>query len=208
MSSTTSGDNSGKPAFLAFATGADLNVLKAFARSHQWDEAGIHDGNIKTATEYLKANPSPVLLLVELPSVEEAPGLLDALANVCDPGTKVITIGTINEYSFYCWLMDLGIFSYLLKPMTEATLQATFEKSQTPATQPRHEKPPGKVIGILGTRGGVGATTVALNLAGILAELSRKQVALVDIDPQEGSIAVEQAGWSLAGAFSAEDPCP
>jgi hypothetical protein len=33
-------------------------------------------------------------------------------------------------------------------------------------------------------------------------------VTITRVDPQEGSIAVEQAGWSLAGEFSAEDPCP
>lgn len=194
MSSAGTGNASsaGKPPFLAFASDAkDIATLKAFSGTHQWGEDAIRQGDIRTATTFLKANPSPVLLLVELPSAAEAPALLDELANVCDPETKVITIGNINEYSFYCWLMDLGIFSYLLRPLTEAMLETAFAKSvEPPPSAAKQGKPPGKVIAVMGARGGVGATTVSLNLAGILASLTKKHIALVDIDPQEGSIAL------------------
>ncbi len=187
----SSGDN--KPAFLAFASDAnDIEVLKVFAEAHQWSEACVHQGNITTAAEYLKSNPSPQLLLVELPSAKEAPAMFDALADVCDPGTKVITIGSINEYSFYCWLMDLGIFSYLLKPLTDTMLENAYAKSVEPVVSAgKGEKPPGKLIAVTGARGGVGASTMALNLAGIIAaNAPKKRVALVDLDAQEGSIAL------------------
>lgn len=183
---------SAKPPFLAFVSdGADLAALKAFAASQQWPDDIVHQGDIKVATQHLKSNPPPSLLLVQIPSAEEAPPLLDALANVCDPDTKVIAVGRVNEYSFYCWLMDLGVFSYLLLPLTEAALEGAYQKSVAPVTSSKHERPLGKAIAVIGARGGVGASTVALNLAGIIAETSKKQVALADIDPQEGSVALQ-----------------
>lgn len=189
MSNAHTGD---KPAFLAFASdGQDLAELKTFAGAHQWPESCVQPGDIRTAAQYLKSNPSPTLLLVELPSAKEAPAMLDELADVCDPDTKVITIGNINEYSFYCWLMDLGIFSYLLRPLTQPMLEAAYNKSvEVASSGGKNEKPPGKIISVIGARGGVGTSAIALNLAGTIADLSKKQVGLVDIDPQEGSIAL------------------
>ena len=184
--------NQDKPPFMAFATDAkDIEVLKEFAASKGWSQADIHQGDIKTATEFLKKHTSPVLLFVELPSAAEAPALLDTLADVCDPDTKVITTGTINEYSFYCWLMDIGIFSYMLRPITLQALDTNYDKSiASPSSGSRVGKSPGKIIAVIGTRGGVGASTISLNLAGAIADLSRKQVALVDVDPHEGTIAL------------------
>jgi len=180
-----------KPQLLAFVNSdSDMAALKAFAANHQWPDSGIQQGDIRTAATFLKSHSSPVFLVVELPSASEAPTLLDELANVCDPETKVISIGDINEYSFYCWLMDLGIFSYLLKPLTEQALENAYQKSLAPAATTKNEKQPGKIIAVMGTRGGVGTTTISLNLAGIIASQSKKQVTLVDIDPQEGSVAL------------------
>jgi pilus assembly protein CpaE len=181
-----------KPPFLAFASSsADVGVLKEFATAQGWPENAVHEGDIRQATEYLKKHPSPVLLLVELPSAAEANAMLDALADVCDPETRVVTIGDINEYSFYCWLMDIGISSYLLKPLTQPMLENAHNRSLSATSgQAGKEKPPAKVIAVVGTRGGVGATTVALNLAAIIADATNKTTALVDIDPQQGSVAL------------------
>ncbi len=178
--------------FIAFTSDEkDIATLKAFAAKHQWPEDCIHQGDIRTAAEYLKTNPSPALLLVEIPSAAEAPKLLDALAEVCDSDTKVITTGTVNEYSFYCWLMEIGIFSYLLKPLSDAMLEGALAKANNRvAGESGPVKQPGKLIAVTGTRGGVGATTLSINLAGAIADLYKKNVALVDIDPQEGSIAL------------------
>ncbi len=177
--------------FIAFAADSfDVNILGEFASGQGFDAACVHKGTIREAIQYLKKHPSPEVLLVELPSQEEASELLDALADVVAAGTKVITIGTVNEYSFYCWLTDIGIFAYLLRPLSVATLEATYLKSKVSTTHVKSEKPPAKLIAVMGARGGVGASTVAINLASIIAEQTKKQTALIDLDPQEGSIAL------------------
>lgn len=179
-----------KAPLLAFVSAAeDMATLKAFASGHGWPESSVHQGTILTAAEHLKNHPSPALLVVEIGDAKEAPAQLDKLADVCDPDTKVVAIGAVNEYSFYCWLMDLGIFSYLLRPLTQAALQGAYEKSQAkPAPAGPQEKQLGKIIAVIGARGGVGASTLAINLAGVLAETGSKSVGLIDADPQEGSI--------------------
>ncbi len=185
-------DTAKKPKFFSFCQdNADREVLKGFARAHEWDESCVMQGDISTATDYFKNHPSPVLLLVEVPSAESAPSLLDALANVCDPDTKVIIIGTINEYSFYCWLTDIGVFSYLLRPLTKDMLEKAYLKSiDVPLPAAAEVKEPTKIIGVVGARGGVGVSTIALNLAGIFAEHAGKKIALVDIDPQAGTLSL------------------
>jgi pilus assembly protein CpaE len=185
-------ENSKKPKFFAFAlNNADRTAIKEFTAGQGWDASCVMEGDISTATQYLKTNPSPILLLVEVTSAEAAPNLLDELANVCDPHTKVIIIGDINEYSFYCWLIDIGVFSYLLRPLTKEVLDATYKKSiDQPISSPVLEKEPTKVIAVIGARGGVGVSTIALNLSGIFAEHAGKKIALVDIDPQEGTLSL------------------
>lgn len=186
--------NTTQAAFLAFANDAsDIESLKKFAAKYQWPESCVTQGDIRTATQFFKDNTSPRLLLVEIPDAASANDLLNALAEVCDADTKVIVIGSVNEYSFYCSLMDMGISSYLLKPLTDSMLDTAYAKTLERPVVAGSDKParaPGKVIALLGTRGGVGSTTLAINLAAIIADLSKKQVALVDIDPQEGSIAL------------------
>ena len=183
--------NPAKPPFMAFASDdKDIAVIQQFAATLGWSQADVQQGNIETAAAFLADHTSPTLLLVELPSVEDAPVMLDALANVCDADTKVITIGSINEYSFYCWLMDMGIFSYMLKPLTLQALEANYEKSVGSPVQAKPGKQPGKIIAVIGTRGGVGASAISLNLSGVIADVSGKQVALVDVDPHEGTLSL------------------
>lgn len=178
--------------FLAFASdAADVETLKQFAAAHGWADSCIQQGDIRTATAFLKENPSPGMLLVEVPSASEAPALLDGLAEVCSGETKVIVMGAINEYSFFCWLQEIGIFSYLLRPLTAQMLETTYAKAvERPAAPGHAAKAPAKVIAVIGARGGVGASTLALNLAGIIADQSRKNVALIDLDPYESTLSL------------------
>lgn len=178
--------------FLAFTgDAADLGTLKKFAATHGWPDSCITQGDIRTAAAFLKDNPSPPLLLVEIPQASEAQAQLNALAEVCAPETKVIVVGTVNEFSFYNWLMEIGISGYLLKPLSDAALEGAYAKAMAPPVQHvASTKKPGKVVAVMGVRGGVGSTALAINLAGVIAENGKLSTALVDLDPQDGSIAL------------------
>ena len=42
----------------------------------------------------------------------------------------------------------------------------------------------GQIISVLNMKGGVGKTTIAVNIAGALAKIHKKRVLLIDLDPQ------------------------
>ncbi len=191
----TSKDTASRVPFLAFTNDSEsAAVLKQFALKQGWGEAVILQGDIDTASAFLKTNASPKVLCVDIPSAEAAPAALDRLADVCDPGIKVIVSGKINEYSFYCWLVEVGISNYLLKPFTPAALETAYGKSvEVPAAAhaPAAEvKKDGKIISVFGSRGGVGASTIAVNLAWLLAHKLEQKTALLDFDPQLGTAAL------------------
>lgn len=186
--SLTSGSSS---PFLAFVRDkASLDAAHEFAAGAKFGEGAVREGDITDATAYLKANRSPAFLLVEVPSAEAAPELLDKLADVCAPTVKVIVTSKVNEFSFYSWLTEVGVFSYLLQPLTVDALQKTLQKADKPKEEKKEEKQAGCVIACMGTRGGVGTTTIASNLAFILAKEYGRKTALLDLDVQFGTAAM------------------
>ncbi len=206
-----SGTHHGTCEFLAFCKDAEsLATLRRFAVAKGWGERCIVEGDAASAAKELVNHPSPAILLVDISSAEEAPALLDKLADVCEPGTRVIVSGRVNEYSFYCWLVDIGIHSYLLKPFTSAALEAALQKVTHPGgTQAAaDEKKASVVIAVIGTRGGVGATTLAVNLAWVLGNHRKQKVALLDLDPHGGAVAMTldlEPGRGLRDALEKPD---
>lgn len=194
---SAAGGSNKKHPFIAFVPDAESAAqLQQFSTAKGWSNAVIHQGDIEAAITYLKGSPSPDVLLIDVASAESAPAAFDRLADVCEPGVKVIVTGKVNEYSFYCWLVDMGISSYLLKPLTVAALDAAYKKATDilppapVATATQAAQVASKVISIIGARGGSGATTVATNLAWILSHQLAQKTALLDFDPQLGTVAL------------------
>lgn len=183
---------SAKVPYYAFLTEeADLATLKAFALQRSLPEANALRGDIASAADFLRSNPSPGVLFVEIPSREAAADLLQKLADAIDPETKVIVVGTVNEFSFYCWLMELGISSYLLKPLTQPMLEGAWSKATAPIASPAvAAKAPTTFIAFTGARGGVGATTLAIMTTALLAQQEGRKVAILDLDPLDGSVSL------------------
>lgn len=182
----------GRPEFLAFVTDeTSAATLRHFADARGWGAASVQSGDIKKAAEYLSKQRSPRLLVVEIADAETAPQALDALADVCEPGVQVVAAGTINEYSFFCWLQEIGVAHYLLKPFDAAALEGMVRKFSAPAATPAADaKPACTVISVIGARGGCGASTLAANLASVIAQGTKQQTVILDLDPQQGTIAL------------------
>lgn len=147
----------------------------------------VSDGGIVQARRTFESRRTPALLVIEAASTGAAlREELDTLAEVCDPDTRVVVIGTENDIALYRDLMDRGIAEYLVWPITPlayvATVQTLFA-SDTAAHL-------GKVYAFVGVKGGVGSSTLAQNVAGTLAEEQASPTLLLDLDFRFGSAAV------------------
>lgn len=172
--------------FRAFVPDAEsLSVLQRFALSQGWNSDCIHKGTVTEAVEFLAGHPGPDFLLIDVPDAESAPELLDRLADVCDSGVRVIVTSTVDEFSFYRWLTDIGVHHYLLKPLTDEALQNAISAAPV-AAEAKTEKL-GKLYSVMGTRGGAGTSTVALNLAAAIGVNHHTPTALLDLEAQWGT---------------------
>jgi pilus assembly protein CpaE len=145
-------------------------------------------GGIAKAIEYLSEQRSPHLLFVDISGIDLPLSKVQMLADVCEPGTNVIAIGDHNDVALYRDLQEAGVSNYIVKPLTrELVTKALAPKTNGSGEMGRASALKlGKMVSFIGARGGVGATTLAANLAWHLANRQSRRVALVDLDLQHG----------------------
>jgi pilus assembly protein CpaE len=86
--------------------------------------------------------------------------------------------------------LEAGASDIVSLPLTEPELQKTLIKlRQAKAREAQARGVAGEVITVYGARGGLGATTTAVNLAVDLAAVTSSSVALADLDLQRGDVA-------------------
>lgn len=196
---------------MGFAADSETKAaLEQFARDLYLPEEDVHDGDVDRAVSVLSGMPTPECIIVDLGLSLSPLSELDKLAGVCDPGTQVIAMGTINDISVFRDMLDAGIADYLLKPVTPERLKQAYEKAITPGPVAGDggAKPLSDVIVVVGTRGGVGASMIATNIAWLLGHEQKKKVGLVDLDPYFGNSAALlnlEAGRGLSEALDAPD---
>lgn len=100
--------------------------------------------------------------------------------------------------------MAAGADDYLAKPVTMGEL---LERVNHWLAQKREQRGVGGTVAMLGLRGGVGVTTVAVNLAVTLARSLQNQVCLMDLCPSSGHAALQlglrpDPNWSTLLATS------
>lgn len=180
--------------------------LAHIAADSGWRQPLIEQGGIAAAIEQLSGAISPELLFVDLSDSVNALADINALADVCEPGTKVIALGIQNDVKLYRGLIAAGVVDYLPKPVTPSdVLRAIAEAAGTLGDQ--HKARHGKLMIVTGARGGVGATTVATSMAWLAAEKHGIRAALLDLDLRFGTGALTfdaEPGTGMADML--EDP--
>lgn len=180
-----------RPAFLAtVADDVTREAVRQAAAQFGWPAARVRDGGAAEARELLAGAASPGVLLVDVSESADPLADLDGLAEVCEPGTRVLALGRINDIAFYRALMRLGLTEYLVKPApVEALVDALRRAQQDDAGTP----PPSgaaRVLAFIGARGGVGTTTLAVSTAWSLACEHQRHAVLLDLDMQFGAAAL------------------
>lgn len=156
-----------------------------------WSTDKVHKGGLRNAIQSLSVSASPHILFVDLAESGDPLNDINALAEVCEPGTVVIAAGQINDVRLYRDLVASGIQDYLLKPLHPDMLREAFGHAQAILNAPRQVEAaverPHCSIAVVGARGGVGASTVTSSLAWLLAQKEGRSTALLDLDVHFGT---------------------
>jgi len=166
-------------------------ALRPVASELGWAVEKIHKGGLRNAIQSLSVSASPQILFVDLAESGDPLNDINALAEVCEPGTVVIAAGQVNGGRLYRDLVSSGIQDYLLKPLHADMLREAFGHAQALLNAPKHVEistdRPHCSVAVIGTRGGVGASTVATSLAWLLADKEKRATALLDLDVHFGT---------------------
>ncbi|GIK81117.1 MAG: hypothetical protein GHHEDOFH_02867 [Pseudorhodoplanes sp.] len=162
------------------AAGEDRRLAKAHLK--------IQMGGLTAAQEAYRAAPTPnvIILEFELRPADILAGL-DSLAEVCDAGTRVVVIGRHNDVILYRELVRRGVSDYLISPVgTLDIVRAVCGLFSAPDA-----KPVGRVIAVAGAKGGVGASTVAHNLAWAVSHDLSLDSVVTDLDLPFGTAGLD-----------------
>src|SRR3954464_10016680 len=121
----------------------------------------IQMGGMAAATEAYRTAPTPNVIVLETEGRTDILAGLDQLATVCDPGTRVVVIGRLNDVTLYRELVRRGVSDYLIAPVS--TLDVV--RSVCGLFSSAEAKAVGRVIAVIGAKGGVGSSTIAHNVA-------------------------------------------
>ncbi|WP_207536585.1 AAA family ATPase [Sabulicella rubraurantiaca] len=155
--------------------------------------SAIRRGNIRAAIKALAQQPTPRLLLVDIEGDASPLQALDALSAVCAPDVRVIVLGDRSDIGFYRQLTrELGVDEYLPKPLTRDTISGVLRRrmSEAPEGEGAAGARGGRLVAVMGVRGGAGGTTIAANLAMQIASDTRGHVCLLDMNLRGGNAAL------------------
>jgi len=162
-------------------------------------------GGLQAAVDHYHGSVTPNLLIVETrlqgkAAVEE----IDRLAEVCDPSTKVVIVGRINDVELYRELMRRGVSEYLVAPLNPLHLIEVISGLYLNPEAP----PVGRIISFFAARGGAGSSTLAHNVGWCVAERLRINTTIIDFDLSFGTLGLnfnEEPGQGVAEALSAPE---
>src|SRR6201986_5307614 len=125
----------------------------------------IQMGGAGAAIEAYRSAPTPNVIVLETDGRTDILGGLDQLATVCDPGTRVVVIGRVNDVTLYRELVRRGVSDYVIAPVGAIDIV----RSICNLFSAPEAKSVGRIIAVVGAKGGVGASTVAHNVAWAIA---------------------------------------
>jgi pilus assembly protein CpaE len=148
----------------------------------------IQMGGVAAAVEAYRSSPTPNVVILESENrAEDILNGLDQLAEVCDAGTRVIVVGRINDVTLYRELTRRGISDYLIAPVgTIDIVRAICGLYSSPDA-----KPVGRIVAVVGAKGGVGASTVAHNVGWAIARDLSLDAVVTDLDLAFGTAALD-----------------
>ncbi|MBJ7406497.1 MAG: AAA family ATPase [Bradyrhizobium sp.] len=147
----------------------------------------IQMGGMAAAIEAYRSAPTPNVIVLESDGRNDLLGGLDQLATVCDAGTRVVVIGRINDVTLYRELVRRGVSDYVLAPVGAIDVV----RSICNLFSAPEAKAVGRIIAVVGAKGGVGASTISHNVAWAIARDLAMDAVVADLDLAFGTAGLD-----------------
>ncbi|MGO1117733.1 AAA family ATPase [Rhodovibrionaceae bacterium A322] len=169
--------------FAAFLSEGDSGEkVVAFAEQQGWDPDAVHPGTLRDLLTLPAPQGYPRAMVVDVDGLPDVANGLASLLSLA-PESRIVAVGSANDIQFYRELQDIGVADYLVKPLDPALLQQSFTRLEQARFQLQTEVgKKAKIITVIGARGGVGASTLAVNLAWGLSQRGEEMTAFLDLD--------------------------
>ena len=161
------------------AAGEDRRLGKAHLK--------IQMGGMAAAIEAYSNAPTPNVIILESEGRGDILAGLDQLASVCDAGTRVVVIGRTNDVLLYRELVRRGVSDYVIAPVEAIDVV----RAICNLFSPQDAKPVGRIVAITGAKGGVGASTIAHNIAWAIARDLALDSVVADLDLAFGTAGLD-----------------
>ncbi|MBW7962455.1 AAA family ATPase [Bradyrhizobium sp. BR 10261] len=147
----------------------------------------IQMGGMMAAIEAYRSAPTPNVIVLESDARTDLLAGLDQLATVCDAGTRVVVIGRINDVMLYRELVRRGVSDYVLAPVGAIDVV----RSICNLFSAPEAKAVGRIIAVVGAKGGVGASTISHNVAWAIARDLAMDAVVADLDLAFGTAGLD-----------------
>ncbi|MBV8549620.1 MAG: hypothetical protein JO126_09210 [Alphaproteobacteria bacterium] len=128
----------------------------------------------------------PKTILVDIDGQDDPVTFIARLKNLAGKASAIVALGTANDVKLYRTLTAAGAADYIVKPVTAALMAQTCRALSNDRKEEQVVQKT-KTIVVIGARGGVGASTLAVNMAWHTAQERNAMTALFDLDLHFGT---------------------
>lgn len=147
-----------------------------------------HLGSLSLLLDVLESD-KPNLLFLELPMTHN--GEMDKVeeALLKYPGVHLVLVSPDRSVEFLMRAMRAGVREILPTPLAMDSFRGSINHARSSQVMPDYHNPVGRVLGLIGAKGGSGSTFLATNLAFALSRLG-KRVVVLDLNLYFGDAAI------------------
>lgn len=177
--------------FMAFVSDEpSAAAVREWAGRQGFAADSVQNGGADLFATLLEAEAPPKLVIVDVDNQTQPVQIAARLVSLCGPDSRLVAIGSANDVAIYRGMIAAGMADYLVKPLTLETLASTMTQVLHGGVNKAPETKEAKIVVMLGVRGGVGVSTLAVNIGWLIAHELKRKCALLDLDMQFGTSAL------------------
>jgi pilus assembly protein CpaE len=156
------------------------HIVEGTIREMGMAYAEVVQGGVEAAIDFLKNNRTPKVIIVDISNSELPLSDIMKINEYSTPNLKIIVTGSRNDVGLFRDLMNAGISDYIVKPLSNQLVRKAIDDANSGIKIAANKT--GKLIQVISSVGGAGATTLVTNVGWLLANNHFKRAVVMDLD--------------------------